>query len=832
MSGKIPSRRERLRRAEELSEKLKDQYGRAEEIYNDIRDVINMADPSIIDYQLPEAIVRLSAETMEFREQWKAFTVEVEALKEEILELETQRQILTKELQDTQITNEEPEQLTKDRLAAIKSLFETDSKLAALVFEDQPLFQDTIRDIKDRGDQIQNKMHHLLEDVQSVNESLLSAKQDYEEQLTNLVEPLRQELHDTKQQLEDSEALGLSTDEELAQVKEDLWNEKQERQTSEMALRNEIDEHKAEIKRLRTEAETSTSQNTQLQTEIQRLESQNGQQENTIDALRVSRSQQTFQHDAEIQAMIAEKKNLSDRNDELETDINALQDTLKEIEETLSHDIVQLRGQVNDTQADNEQLQAQVDAILADNDTLDTRVIQAEALNRALQSEKDTLYTRTTRNETRIQNLDAEIGNLTGRISHLEAQIHELEAEKDGLIDRNDAYEQRIQALNNDHQEKVEFLEASKSNLADQIYELRQEQSTFIDNHDDEVQRLEKDKDALKDQIRNLDRDMSNLSIQHEQKQAQIKDLEANVQILVKQCDDQSIQQRQHLEEISQLKSNLEIQENTLQETINNANEERTLSLQEIQQLQHFLFSKLLSIQNDQSISLPTASGNRLHFKRQQLSISQDTLAQWIQGPLDSLTNSTEDTPNSAETYQQVLGSLIYLQSSSDIQDKESLLECMGKLQIWLTKACKDRTSILGLALARVINVIQEGPQSDPWFSTNQFDASRTIDSRNSELPQTTSIIADGCPGIVLVVQGTNIHVCEATDIFMRQQRSCGMQLVFNEALNLSDLQLLADSWPHIDRWEPLAFWAVEVGRFNAVMKLDRIYKPEQFKEA
>ena len=256
--------------------------------------------------------------------------------------------------------------------------------------------------------------------------------------------------------------------------------------------------------------------------------------------------------------------------------------------------------------------------------------------------------------------------------------------------------------------------------------------------------------------------------------------------------------------------------------------DERIPSLQEIQQLQHFLFSKMLTIQNDQNISLPMASGNRLHFKRQQLSISQDTLAQWIQGPLDSLTNSADDTPNSAETYQQVLGSLIILQSSSDIQDKESLLECMEKLQTWLTKACKDRTSILGMALARVIKVIQEGPQSDPWFSTDEFDASRTIDSRNSELPQTTSIIADGCPGIVLVVQGTDIQVCASTDVFMRQQMSCGMQLVFNEALNLPDLQLLADSFPHIDRWAPLCLWAHKVGRINYVERLGRVYEPEK----
>ncbi len=46
MSDKIPSRRERLRRAEEVSEKLKDQFGNAEDIYNDVREVVDTEDPS------------------------------------------------------------------------------------------------------------------------------------------------------------------------------------------------------------------------------------------------------------------------------------------------------------------------------------------------------------------------------------------------------------------------------------------------------------------------------------------------------------------------------------------------------------------------------------------------------------------------------------------------------------------------------------------------------------------------------------------------------------------------------------------------------------------
>ena len=642
MTGRIPSRPERLRRAQDDSKQLEDQFEEHSKIHDELRQVIDTEDPSIEDYQLPEAVERMSAETIEIAEQRKRFAAEVEAFDEQSKRVEAETESITADLQEHQLTNEELEQARRDQLDFIKSLFGIDSKLAVLVFEDKGLFEDAIRNMRAHGNQFQTKLNHVLDDVYSLTESLRSAKEEYDERVRKLVEPLRQELHDTKEQLEISKALEVSTDEQLAQVEEDLSNERQERQTSEMALRNEVDEHKDGINRLRTDAEALFRQNTHLQADIQRLES--------------------------------EKDVLSHQNDEQKAEIKMLEDTVKEHEATFSRHNEQLQTQVHDTKAANEQLQALVGTLQADNatlnvqfnevqaenDTLDVQVIQAEAINRALQSEKDALYARANGLEAQIQNLNGEIGDLTGQISHSEAQIHDLEAEKGDLIDRNEGYEQHIQALNTDHQRQVKSLE-------DQLHALQQEQATFIDNYDDDVQRLEVGKNALKDQIRHLERDVSNLSIQQEQKHAQIKDLEANVQSLEKQYDDQSNQNHQHLEEISQLKSDLEIREDTLQGTIQDANEERSSSLQEIQQLQHFIFSKLLSIQNDHNISFPTASGNRLHFKRQQLSISQDSLARWIQGSLESLTNSTEDTLSSAETYQHILGSIVYIQSTSDI---------------------------------------------------------------------------------------------------------------------------------------------------------------------
>ena len=401
----------------------------------------------------------------------------------------------------------------------------------------------------------------------------------------------------------------------------------------------------------------------------------------------------------------------------------------------------------------NNELQAQVNTIQVRNDTLDTRVIQTEAGNRALQAEKGALSARNAELEAQIHTLKAEGGDMTGQIDQLEARIRGLEVERDAF--------------------------------------------------DEECG-------------------------QHE---ANIRELEGRVQRLENRCDEQTEQNHQQSDKITELNSDLVGRDNTLQETIKRADTEMTSSLQQIQQLQHFLFSKMLLVQHDQTVSLST-SGYRLLLKRQRQQLSHDTPAQWIQGPLketmDTMTNSTEIS-NLAETYQLVLGSLTYLQSSIHFQDKESLLECLEKFQTWLTKACKGRTSILGLALARVVKTIQEGPQSNPWFSIDKFNSIRMIDASNSELPETTAIIGDGFAGIILLVEGADTQVCQATDIFMRQQRDYGVQLVFDEALGLPDLQLLADSFPNMDRCQPLEMWAVKVGRFNLVKRSGRVYKPEEF---
>ena len=79
--------------------------------------------------------------------------------------------------------------------------------------------------------------------------------------------------------------------------------------------------------------------------------------------------------------------------------------------------------------------------------------------------------------------------------------------------------------------------------------------------------------------------------------------------------------------------------------------------------------------------------------------------------------------------------------------------------------------------------------QSEPLVSTSHFDAARMINSTNSDLPNGTSIIADGFAGVVLIVQGVDVHILEASDVVMKQQECSGFQLAFTGGLDLPILQ-------------------------------------------
>ena len=183
----------------------------------------------------------------------------------------------------------------------------------------------------------------------------------------------------------------------------------------------------------------------------------------------------------------------------------------------------------------------------------------------------------------------------------------------------------------------------------------------------------------------------------------------------------------------------------------------------------------------------------------------------------DTLGHSTNS--GLVKPYQLALQGLSHLHATSECPD--SLLNHLISCQKWIITACKERTSILELALDFAVKTIEQGPQSEPWFFTSQFDTAGIIDSRNSDLPEGTYVIADGFAGILLVVQGTDVRVLEACDVLMKQQDCSGFQLVFT-GVDVPALQLLPNSWLEYSRWSILCSWALDVGRVYVVMK-DRV---------
>ena len=91
---------------------------------------------------------------------------------------ETER--LGEEMQSSQLTDEEPDDITQDRLQQLRRLIEDYPKLAALLFEDQANFQPTIQSMKDSGNQLLYKLHNLDEEVAQIRMGIQDAILHYD----------------------------------------------------------------------------------------------------------------------------------------------------------------------------------------------------------------------------------------------------------------------------------------------------------------------------------------------------------------------------------------------------------------------------------------------------------------------------------------------------------------------------------------------------------------------------------------------------------------------------------------------------------------------------
>ena len=77
-------------------------------------------------------------------------------------------------------------------------------------------------DIGAQDNQPVTERHHLHKYVHFVKSHVRNTKEEYTERLNNHMEPLKQEFRDTKQYLEASKALELSTDEDVTKAEDHL----------------------------------------------------------------------------------------------------------------------------------------------------------------------------------------------------------------------------------------------------------------------------------------------------------------------------------------------------------------------------------------------------------------------------------------------------------------------------------------------------------------------------------------------------------------------------------------------------------------------------------
>ena len=660
--------------------------GYANDVYDDVRDVIAQEDPHMEDFIWAEAIERRSAETVNLEEQAKAWDKEVKRFKEINMRYDQEIERFGDEIQSSLITDDEPDNITHHRL---KRLVEGYPKLATLLFQDDANVQPAIQNIKQSGNELVSKLRNLQEEVQQIWVDFKDARKDYHGRLDDIIKPLQKELAETQDQLDSAQTLQSTTDAELTKVNEKLQEVTEQYQTSEKTLQDEIEECKAEISQLKREAVTASrqnlsyqaeidkckaeisqlkkqavlasSQNISYQTEIGKLKSEGATtirylstELESVTAENVRAKAQNSQHKAEIQAMTEAQNSLSTRNDEQEAEIKILEDTVKEVEETHSQE--------------NNQLQAQIQTLNADKDALSSQNSQYETQIHDLEAAKDALTIQKSEYQAKVRALVAEKDDLTTCNEEYQDRIRTLEAEKVDLI-----------CLNEEYQDQIRTLEVEKADLTSRNEENQSQIQTLIQTHQHESERLETANSKLDDQINDLQEAVRTMQLDNNNFASQIEDLTAKNQELVTEAEDQSRWEQQHLDRIAQLTVEIENCDETLRNAISEADEERRLNLEDKHQFQRVLFSNVLSLQGDKDGSL-LAAGTRLFFKQQER-LETEILASWIKEPvgdtLDQLTKS-ELTASLMKTYQLALQGLSCLHANGDFPDSllSHLMSC------------------------------------------------------------------------------------------------------------------------------------------------------------
>ena len=191
---------------------MKNQWQNTQDVYDDVRDVIS--DPQVEDFQLPEAIERRSAEAISLEEEAREWQKEIKRLKQNNMLLEWYMEKLGDDIQSSQLTDNEPDDITQDRLQRLTRPIEGYPKLAALLFQDEAIFKPAIDNMKRSGSQLLSKLHNFHKEA-----IRQEASKSYHDRLDDLVKPLRDELAEMQDQLESAQTVQSTTNTELTNVK-------------------------------------------------------------------------------------------------------------------------------------------------------------------------------------------------------------------------------------------------------------------------------------------------------------------------------------------------------------------------------------------------------------------------------------------------------------------------------------------------------------------------------------------------------------------------------------------------------------------------------------
>ncbi|KAL3800342.1 hypothetical protein HJC23_003638 [Cyclotella cryptica] len=410
-------------------------------------------------------------------------------------------------------------------------------------------WNEELSEVKRELDEVKSENRDLKKVAESVeslkkfereNDELKQLIESTKEATDKAAEDLRKELAESNRQLESMKEMELERDEYVSKIEKSLENED-----------NEKREHTAKMEQLQQDLADAKFEQDKLKTALEK------EKEATTDA-----NAQLQDAVSKLDRIINDKRELTKRINELETENLKLASEMSSMETKMEHEkknhntiIAEKEKVVKDMEQTTEELNGEIsemrNEIKSYKDQL-TKVPELEANIKDMKSTLDLSEDKYVSLQSKLRSVNMKFEESEKSYEELERKYKALKREQSELQERGESYASGAKTRENELLERIQKLKAEKNDAAAEIEELKEEAVKSKKELAQAKDEARSRNDQLRTALESLDEMMKYIDSMKEESDDMIKALESETEGLMKrigilekhrQSDQQTIQQ-------------------------------------------------------------------------------------------------------------------------------------------------------------------------------------------------------------------------------------------------------------------------------------------------